>query len=176
MVDTSRKLDQIMQLIEEGAYFTINRPRQYGKSTTMYLLARRLKNSDHYLVLNTSFEGIADKTYHTPGAFIYELLNILIDEFDYLALSDISALIKAQLSEVTTLEALSRLITQIIRRTDKQGKAVVFMIDVCDSGRITPSLRCADAIATDEVDKSSNNQLFLDFLAMLRAKYLKLNT
>ena len=36
MADISTKLDAIVELVEEGAYFTINRPRQYGKTTAAY--------------------------------------------------------------------------------------------------------------------------------------------
>ncbi len=35
MVDTSAKIEQIIQLVEAGEYFTINRPRQFGKTTTL---------------------------------------------------------------------------------------------------------------------------------------------
>lgn len=38
MADTSQKLKSIFNLIEKGKYFTINKPRQYGKTTTLYLL------------------------------------------------------------------------------------------------------------------------------------------
>ncbi|MEE0997483.1 MAG: hypothetical protein U0L74_08980, partial [Paludibacteraceae bacterium] len=54
MVDTSRKLAQIEEYIEEGSYFTINRARQFGKTTTMDLLFDRL--SDRYVVILLSFE------------------------------------------------------------------------------------------------------------------------
>jgi hypothetical protein len=37
MVDTSGKIDVIVHdYIEQGAYFTINRARQYGKTTTLF--------------------------------------------------------------------------------------------------------------------------------------------
>lgn len=35
MVDTSGKIDQIVRMVEKGNYFTINRARQYGKTTTL---------------------------------------------------------------------------------------------------------------------------------------------
>ena len=39
MVDTGKKIDNITQdYIDQGCYFTINRARQYGKTTTLYLL------------------------------------------------------------------------------------------------------------------------------------------
>ena len=43
MVDTSNKINEIMKLIEKEKYFVINRPRQYGKTTTLYLLNKQLK-------------------------------------------------------------------------------------------------------------------------------------
>ena len=54
MVDISERLERIVQdYIEQGKYFTINRARQYGKTTTLYLLERRLQKD--YLVLSLSF-------------------------------------------------------------------------------------------------------------------------
>lgn len=35
MVDISNKLKKIEKLIDNEHYFTINRPRQYGKTTTL---------------------------------------------------------------------------------------------------------------------------------------------
>jgi hypothetical protein len=34
MVDNSDKLKQIIAFVEKGKYFTINRPRQFGKTTS----------------------------------------------------------------------------------------------------------------------------------------------
>ena len=34
MVDITNKLDQIESLVEKGKYFTINRPKQYGKTSS----------------------------------------------------------------------------------------------------------------------------------------------
>lgn len=56
MVDISQRLDLIVrEYIEQGSYFTINRARQYGKTTTLYLLERHLR--EDYLVLSLSFEA-----------------------------------------------------------------------------------------------------------------------
>ena len=40
MVDIKSRLEEIRVLIEEGAYFTINRARQYGKTTTLNEIGR----------------------------------------------------------------------------------------------------------------------------------------
>lgn len=49
MADVSRKFDYIVGMVEEGLYFTINRPRQYGKTTTMFRLMHALNQTSEYL-------------------------------------------------------------------------------------------------------------------------------
>lgn len=51
MADMSGKVDQIMEFVANGDYFTINRPRQYGKTTIMFLLGQKLEKDKNYLVL-----------------------------------------------------------------------------------------------------------------------------
>ena len=46
MVDISNKIKQIKKLINNEFYFTINRPRQYGKTTTLNEINNEL--SDKY--------------------------------------------------------------------------------------------------------------------------------
>ena len=50
MVNIDNRLKQIKQLVDENKYFTINRARQYGKTTTLRALYRYLK-SEYYVVL-----------------------------------------------------------------------------------------------------------------------------
>lgn len=38
MVNISAKMNQITKMIEQDSYFTINRARQYGKTTSLMLL------------------------------------------------------------------------------------------------------------------------------------------
>ena len=63
MVDISEKLKNIMELIYNEEYFIINRPRQYGKTTTLFLLNKILKNNKEYLPIKISFEGIGDSIF-----------------------------------------------------------------------------------------------------------------
>ena len=50
MADVSKKLDQIYTLVEDGEYFIINRPRQYGKTTTLHTLAHHFRATGEYLI------------------------------------------------------------------------------------------------------------------------------
>ncbi len=151
MVDTSQKIEKIMQLVEDGQYFTINRPRQFGKTTTLSLLSKRLNLREDYLALSISFEEIDSDTYQHQERFIATFLDILAREFEFLKLPDLVQFIEQHIPQTTNIPALSQVITKLIRLIP--NKAVALLID--------------------EVDKSSNNQLFLDFLAMLRNKYLQ---
>jgi len=154
MVDTSVKLKQIIQLVERGEYFTINRPRQFGKTTTLFLLAKQLNRRDDCVALKISFEEIDTDSYQNQTTFIQIFLDMLLKEFEFLQLSELVDFTEQHLNTTPNLRALSRFITKLKRDMVPQ-KTVVLLID--------------------EVDKSSNNQLFLDFLSMLRNKYLQQN-
>ena len=58
MVDLSGRVEEIKKLVEAGKYFTINRARQYGKTTTLTALTGVLVDS--YVVISTSIEGSGD--------------------------------------------------------------------------------------------------------------------
>ncbi len=152
MADTSAKIEQIIQLVEAGEYFTINRPRQSGKTTILHLLSNRLNLREDYLALNLSFEVIDTDTYQHQERFVYAFLDILAMEFESLDLPEPARFIEQQINQITNMSALSRFITKLVCEMPDR-KSVVLSID--------------------EVDKSSNNQLFLDFLGMLRQKYLR---
>ncbi|MCP4112891.1 MAG: AAA family ATPase [Desulfobacteraceae bacterium] len=148
MADTSAKIEQIFQLIEDGEYFTINRPRQFGKTTTLSLLMKRLFATEEYLPFRISFEGLAADSYANPKSFLAGFSFLLQRFFRSNQLENLLNYTEQQ-GKPETFEQFNSFITGICSAS---GKQVVLMID--------------------EVDKSSNNQLFLDFLALLRAKYL----
>jgi ABC-type lipoprotein export system ATPase subunit len=60
MADTSAKLKSIRALIDFGEYFAINRPRQYGKTTTLKTMGKMLRETGDYFVFNLSFARVGD--------------------------------------------------------------------------------------------------------------------
>ena len=148
MADISRKLNATLEMIEQGEYFIINRPRQYGKTTTMHTLENILQKTDDYLVLNISFEGIGDLIFDDERMFTSGFIKLLARQAEINAPELMQPFLDAA-KEVDNMSTLSDTITFLLKMTNKK---VVVMID--------------------EVDKSSNNQLFVSFLAMLRYKYL----
>ncbi len=77
MADTSGKLAQVMALVEAGEYFTINRPRQFGKTTTFYLLTLRLWSSKEYLPVKIGFAGVGDVVFLNEASFCEMFLHLL---------------------------------------------------------------------------------------------------
>jgi hypothetical protein len=152
MADVSAKLGATYQMIEDGEYFIINRPRQYGKTTTLYTIADLLNKSGKYLVFNMSFEGIGDAIFNDETIFAEGFVDLLAKHANITAPQLVDWLKQAG-PTIKSLKLLDRLITELVNKTDKK---VVVLID--------------------EVDKSSNNQLFISFLAMLRNKYLERKT
>ncbi|WP_461207415.1 AAA family ATPase [Clostridium sp. DL1XJH146] len=150
MVDTKNKLENVMELIRKGKYFTINRPRQYGKTTSFYMIERELQDSEEYLIISISFEGISTESYKKEETFIQGFINQIERYAFFKKLDFITQLIEEK--EVAGLKDTDKFITDLCSNYNKK---IILMID--------------------EVDKSSNNQLFLDFLAMLRNKYLLRN-
>jgi hypothetical protein len=144
MVDIKNKLNIIETMVHRGGYFVINRPRQYGKTTTMYMLEQTLKNE--YLIISISFEGIGDSIFSTEAEFSTRFLKILARSVK-LQDKEISDFIMELSKTADNFEALSYDITDIV---DESDRPVILLID--------------------EVDKNSNNQLFLGFLGLLRNK------
>lgn len=67
MVDTSKRFEAIIRYVDTGKYFTINRARQFGKTTTLDMIWRKL--SDRYLVIALSFEGVGDTPFESDASF-----------------------------------------------------------------------------------------------------------
>ena len=141
MVDTSRRFAQIADLIERGKYFTINRARQFGKTTMLMTIWRKLQ--EKYLVLPLSFEGMGDAVFASEKAFVGMFSRQVSNLLD----KEVAAIWSE--APANSLEDLSEAITTF---TKASPRPVILTID--------------------EVDKSSDNQLFLNFLGMLRNKYL----
>jgi len=150
MIDISEKIAKIMELINDGQYFTINRARQFGKTTTLFLLEKELLN-EGYLPISFSFEGFDNANFENSYKFSKKFLQLLLRNIKKTE-DTLLNLIKEKLNEIKDLDDLGEIITEICQKADKK---IVLIID--------------------EVDKSSNNDLFLSFLGMLRNKYLLQN-
>ena len=157
MVDISSKLEQIQELIEKGKYFTINRSRQYGKTTTLAALFRRLK--DDYIVLRLSFEGLSEDAFVSSRVFVRNFVHLVAEHWEFMEYPENLMVNWKDMRELQddsymdSFDVLSRKITNLCRKGNTNQKEILLFID--------------------EVDKTSDNQIFLNFLGMLRNKYIK---
>jgi energy-coupling factor transporter ATP-binding protein EcfA2 len=148
MADVSAKMKEVISMIEKEKYFIINRPRQYGKTTALLTLAETLRQREDYIVFKTSFEGIGNDDFTSEERFTKTFLHLLSKEALKFA-PEVSAWLTEVSTRVNNITSLGDYIPELVIKLNKK---VVILID--------------------EVDKSSNNQLFVAFLAMLRNLYL----
>ncbi|MCD7865406.1 MAG: AAA-like domain-containing protein [Clostridiales bacterium] len=151
MVDLSSRLRAIKAMVDAGDYFTINRARQYGKTTVLNALADYLK-SDYY-VISLDFQGLSYADFETEERFV----------------AAVSRQILLVVDDGLYVEA-ERVLTPYTDGSKKGAFLSEFFISLT---RICKTMEKRIVLLIDEVDSASNNQVFLDFLAQLRFYYLK---
>ena len=154
MVNLDSRLQKIVQMVDKGQYFTINRGRQYGKTTMMNLLAEKL--SGHYSVFSISFEGIGDELCRSEEVFCQTFLGLLNDALCYEGVEGISEAVRRECRELSeeipqgySMMKLSGFISRMCGEADRP---VVLMVD--------------------EVDQAGDHGIFITFLGLLRKKFL----
>lgn len=152
MVDLKPRLAEIKIMVDHGEYFTIHKARQYGKTTTLRALADYLKND--YVVISLDFQKMSFSDFENESAFVNGLAR------------EISRRIR-RIAEVPDepKAKLYKLASENYKNT-KMAEIFDCFSDWCEQSEMPIVL------IIDEVDTATNNQVFLDFLAQLRADYL----
>lgn len=156
MVNLDKRLGEIRKLVDQGDYFTINRARQYGKTTTLRALKRYLQK-DYYVVL-MDFQTFGTGEFEDENTFSLAFADTFLWELKrntFSAIQDLDNAVKMLEEEVSAARSNFRLRRLFVRLKDicaASDKRIVLMID--------------------EADSAANNQVFLDFLAQLRAGYI----
>ena len=146
MVDILEKIEDITRLIEKGKYFTINKSRQFGKTTTLAKLAKSLE--DKYIVLKASFEGTGESLFENEETFCSNIFQTIAENYKFTDIELYNKILKYG-TKTKNYNQLNDNITWICM---EQNKEIVLLID--------------------EIDQASNNVVFLKFLGVLRKKYL----
>ena len=153
MVNLQSRLEEIKKMVDAGKYFTINRARQYGKTTTLRALEEFLK--DDYIVVSLDFQMLNASKFKNENIFSIAFAKMFLEAIQGLevelqkSVSVLKDAIKIEKEEIELFELfqyLSKICASCL-------KPIVLMID--------------------EVDSATNNQVFLDFLAQLRGYYIK---
>lgn len=156
MVSLEKRLIEIKKLVDDGAYFTVNRARQYGKTTTLRALDRYLRKD--YYVVSLDFQTFGNAKFKDENTF--------------------SASFAASFLRVLRRNTPSQTPgwTEAVAQLQKglEGNAGCF--ELKELFECLSDL-CAAAdkpivLIIDEIDSATNNQVFLDFLAQLRAYYI----
>jgi len=148
MMDVTQKMRQVRTMVESGDYFVINRPHQFGKTTLLQLLGQALLNSEEYLPVEMNFQGVDERWHQSDQDFA----KMFFKQFsDYLKYHQpfLTTFLEEEKIQLEDLDGLSKFITKLVH---KEQKKVVLLID--------------------EVDASANYAPFINFLGMLRTKYL----
>lgn len=152
MVELPDCIEQIADMISDGKYFTINRARQYGKTTTLQAISVRL--AEEYHVVSLDFQGISDADFRTEESFVRSLLRMILARGEEYGIPpEICNIMNSMAWNREHESTLSDIFAVFSRWCALSDKPVVMMID--------------------EVDSASNNQVFLDFLSQLRFHYIE---
>lgn len=147
MMNNTNKFVEVMELIELGEYFSMHHPRQFGKTTMIETLVNALQKREEYLPIRLNFQGIDSKWHESDEAFGQMFIKELIRYFK-ITRSPLATFLKENPAP-NDLNDVSDLISDLV--IEAQSKVVVLI---------------------DEVDASSNYAAFVNFLTMLRNKYL----
>ena len=153
MVNIENRLAEIKEMVDRGDYFTINRARQYGKTTTLKALGWYLR--EDYVVVSLDFQRLSHQDFETENCFVKALAReikrkpLLKNELPHETAGVLGTFACGKMQGM----GLAELFECFSEWCQESAKPVVFMID--------------------EADSATNNQVFLDFLAQIRGAYLE---
>ena len=156
MVNLDERLKEIEAMVDAGEYFTINRARQYGKTTTLSALQKYLAN--RYVVAGLDFQRIGNAGFATEELFVQSFCFLLI---------------RLQRSGFRIPDQIINKLIEYRNRTDRMARLDELFDTLSEWCCISEK---PIVLIIDEVDTASNNQVFLDFLAQLRANYIDRNS
>lgn len=136
MVDLSDRLRIINGMVDEGKYFTINRARQYGKTTVLLALSDYLKND--YTVFSLDFQTISYADFETEQRFVAAFSREILDYREWIPEN-----VKEKLEFYSQGSDPEITLSVLFKTLLELEKKIVLIID--------------------EVDTASNNQVFLIF-------------
>lgn len=155
IVDLTKRIYTISQMVERGEYFCMNRGRQFGKTTTLGCLANHLA-VDH-CVISLSFELLGEADYRSDESMMSAFMQLIAARFRYQMVSNAT-------------EQMMQVMERYIGRYSAEMPVREMSNLVSDLCMAAP---LPVVLIIDEVDQASNYPSFLKLLGMLRNKYLE---
>jgi len=157
MVDISSRLAKMKEYVDEGKYFTVNRARQYGKTTTLRALKEYLKNE--YYVVSMDFQTqMSFAKFRDENTFSIAFARAFVR-----IMGNLDTAVPAEMKKA--VDNLKEAI-QVSREDLELVELFQYLSDIC-RGADKPVV-----LMIDEIDSAANNQVFLDFLAQLRGYFI----
>jgi len=156
MVNIDKRLADVKAMVDRGDYFTINRARQYGKTTMLRACSRLLKKD--YIVVSLDFQMMSASKYKNENTFSLAFAQLFMKS----------------LEQDNDLEPEAvRKVLHSFRQALREKKEEIELFELF--GYLSEICRCSGrpvVLLIDEVDSAADNQVFLDFLAQLRGYYI----
>lgn len=153
MVNLEQRLCEIKNLIDKNKYFSIHCGRQYGKTTTLLALENYLK--DDYITASLDFQLFTQNAFQDEASFSQTFAN----EFG-LSIQSMSG------------HTESAPATDIIGKC-ADGKNCSMRALFERLGNFCALSEKPVVLIIDEVDSALDNQVFRDFLSLLRGYYIR---
>jgi hypothetical protein len=144
-VDLTPALQKLTELVDKKRYFVINRPRQFGKTTTLNFLAQHLLATGQYAPVLISFEDFTQRANISEVAFYQMIARRIVEELTYASASASGANVSAP----------------VIRKWDD---FFYWLRELCQSRKLV--------LLFDEIDAVPGT-VVIGFLASLRKMYLQ---
>lgn len=157
MVSLEECLAQVRILVDDGKYFTINRARQFGKTTTLNALSEYL-NRDYFVVSMDFQMQMSNAKFKSENRFSLAFAKAFVSSF--------RANPKSKSPNYDT--AIKSFIRSFSDEPDSYELVELFQALSSLCGEVPDDI----VLMIDEVDSATNNQVFLDFLAQLRGYYI----
>lgn len=157
MVNIDGRLREIKGLVDSGRYFTLNRARQYGKTTTLMALEEYLKGD--YYIISMDFQTFGEAEFQDENKFAISFADSfwqLLKENRPVPITEVG-------------ELLDRMENNVLESNVHYTLKPLFE----DLSSICAGLDKPLVLIIDEVDSAASNQVFLDFLAQIRAYYIR---
>ena len=157
MVDLTQRLFEVRKLVDEGKYFTINRARQFGKTTTLHALAEYL--SQDYLVISMDFQmQMSDAKFRNENSFSQAFARAFENSY--------------RITESGKNQEYQAAFKEFTEERQEAGEHFELVELFQALSNLCAAIPNKIVLMIDEVDSATNNQVFLDFLAQLRGYYI----
>jgi hypothetical protein len=157
MVSLNERLAQVKALVDESKYFTINRARQFGKTTMLHALTEYL-NHDYFVVSMDFQMQMSNAKFKNENSFSLAFAKAFIASFQ-----------ANEKSGLQPYEAAIRKFADSFAAGPENYELVELFLALSNLCSALPE---DVVLMIDEVDSATNNQVFLDFLAQLRGYYI----